>query len=83
MEEMQMVEEFNETEVAEAELCEGTSFGILGLVIGGAAAAVGGLLWATRNWRQKRRIAKLEKQGYIVTLANDADSADENCEDID
>ena len=67
MEEMNVIQ--SETQMAEyeSEPKEQSNDLLIGLgILGGLAAVVGGVLYATRNRRKKRRIERLKKEGYVI-----------------
>lgn len=80
---------FNETEMDEIEVYEmepeegSKKSGVGGLVLGVGALALGAVaafVYKNRNKIEERRIAKLEKKGYVVTKL---DPVDAEFEDVD
>lgn len=79
----------NENEIVEEEdVCEAqedSGSGILGKIVIGlgvaAAAGIGALVYKNRDKIEARRIARLEKKGYVITKP-EADDEDLESEDL-
>lgn len=84
---MTMVEELEENETTELEVCEEpveTGNGIVGKIVVGAivaGAGVGALIWhKTKAKREARAIRNLEKKGYVIYKAQDEDVIESEAE---
>lgn len=80
---MTVVEEIENDEVKEVEVCEEpveTGNGIVGKIVVGAivaGAGVGALIWhKTKAKREERAIRKLEKKGYVIYKTQDEEVID-------
>ncbi len=84
MEEMVITNVDTETGVVEAETCENSNSGLVGLGVIGLIAGGATLLWmATKKRREARMIAKLRKKGYHIYDSDEVCDAESDCEEVE